>query len=276
MVTANPMLLALLLAVAPAHAGCPAAPSQLRADLDAAYASYVTDDQAWDAHVAEVEGDLGCLTGRVDSATAAQLHLVRALSAFLARDAAQMQRAFAGVLAAEPGFVLSTEVAPAGNDVRKAFEAARSAGPGGSQRVQSGVGVTLTVDGRPAAELPIERAALAQVTGASGSVQSWYLTGASLPDALVQAVEGPARSASTVKKEGHPSRTLLVSGLAVGLASGASLAVAAMDKGAFVASGSQGDADAIYNRNRAFGFTGYGLGIAAVGLGATAVIVGNW
>ena len=271
----------------PARAACPAAPVQFRADLDAAYATYAAFDiPTFSTRASAVGKDLFCLTGVLDAETAARLHLVEGLRAWLAKDPARMVASFRGLVAADPGFMLGADVAPTGSRVRTVLLDAVAAGAGAMRSLPVGPGVAVTVDGREAVDsVPAERAALVQVVSGGDAPRTWYLVGdlgsdAELPADLLAAAAGPDATADVTarpaSRRDHGSRTLLLGGLAAGFASGASLGFAHDSRSEFFDADQQGDADALYTRNQALGYAGYGLGVAAVGLGVTAVVVGKW
>ncbi len=291
----------------PAWAACPASPATLRAEMDSAYASYAAFDLAgFSVRAAEVDAELGCLNGALDPETAARAHLVAALRAWVAKDPVQMLSSFRGMVAADPAYTLSPDIAPQGSRVRTVYEEARTAGGGAIRPVAVGPGVALTVDGRRGLDaLPAERASVVQVAPQGGPVQSWYVTGEVFPSDLLATVAGPAPTVAgapaplpatltpdptpspettlptaamtaTAPRTRHPSRSLLVAGAATGIASATSLLLAANARDAYFENDLAADEPGQYAGNRAFGFVGYGLGVAAVGLGVTAVVVGKW
>ena len=268
-----------------ARAACPADAAQVRADVDAAYQAYLSFDiRGFTEGEAVVQADLGCVTEPLSPSTAARIHLNEALAAVLNSDSARMVSALRGLRAAEPNFVLSTEIAPSGSDLRTLFDAAAAFGAGPATPVTHN-GVMVTVDGHPESTgIPNERAALVQVRFPHTGLQTWYVDAGGPPADLLGAITAAQpddtvvsvqRRAPSAESRRHTSRSLLITGLATGLASGASLIAAASEKERFF-SASPEDAQAVYNANQALGFTGYGLGAAAVGLGLTAVIVGRW
>jgi hypothetical protein len=281
-----------------ARADCPADAAQVRADVDAAYEAYLAFDiPGFTAGEQVVRADLACVTEALSPDTAARIHRNEALAAVLDKDSARMVSALRGMRAADPDFVLSADVAPSGSDIRTLFDASAAFGTGTATPVTQ-PGVAVTVDGHPKqTSIPNERAALVQVRFMRSGLQTWYVDAGGLPADLLRAIIEPAedleaaeplaqagrsrvairepRDVPTAEYRGHSSRSLLITGLATGLASGASLIAAASEKERFF-SASPEDAQAVYNANQALGFTGYGLGVAAVGLGLTAVIVGRW
>lgn len=284
-------LLILVAAIPSALAACPASAAQLRADLDLAYSAYASFDmEAFMARAAVVPEETLCLSEVADAHLAAQLHLVIGLQAWVAKDAQAMLAAFRGLRAARPDFVLSPDVAPEGSRVRSVFDAAGEPYTAEPRAAAPGAEAWLVVDGREAQRgVPTGRTALVQARSDTGAARTWYVSGAALPDDLLAAIDAntpvasarepavsPSTAAATKSKRGHPSRTLLISGLAVAAASGAAIAAAAATQESFWATADESEANAYYAQNQVFGYGGYALGAAAVGLGATAVIVGRW
>lgn len=154
----------------PAWAACPASPAALRAEMDGAYASYAAFDlSGFSVRAVEVDAELGCLNGALDPETAARAHLVAALRAWVAKDPVQMLSSFRGMLAADPAYTLSPDIAPQGSRVRTVYEEARTAGGGAIRPVAVGPGVVLTVDGRRGLDaLPADRASVVQVAPPGG------------------------------------------------------------------------------------------------------------
>ncbi len=279
---------ALTLGLSVAEAACPASADAVREGADGAYAAYLDFEVAdFSARAQVLRGDVACLTEVVDPATATRIHLVEALAAWLQKDQKHVMASFRGVLAANPGFTLSADVAPTGSQVRSFFDAARAVGGGGWTPVVN-AGVSYTVDGRPsAAGIPSERAALVQVRSSTG-VRTWYLNGDGLPADLRVAITSdstakaplPAVSQPAVTEEEpktgrrrHPSRTLMIEGGVASTASVLLLTTAAVMKSSFSYSDRPRDA---YIANHTVGNTGYALGVVGIGLGITGIAIGKW
>ena len=267
-----------------ARAECPADVAHFRVHVDAAQAAYGGFDvPGFQQEAGELEAEVACLSGVPAPATIAQVHLIGALSALLDQDEPRMRASFLALRATDPAFMLSADLAPAGSQQRSVFEAAATS-PASKPRPITREGLQVWVDGKPNARaVPTRRAAVVQVRGPSGELQSWYLQGGKLPADLLEVVTAPQAepgSASIVEVEpaprtSRPSRSMLVTGAAVGVASGVALFAATNARDAFYTASPE-NAQAAYDTNRALGFTGYGLGAAALGLGVTAVVVGRW
>jgi hypothetical protein len=272
------MLVPLLAAAA--LAACPSSPEALSGELSSAYDAYLAFDTAGFRVLArQAHEDAACLDGVLEPIAASKLHLVEALHAWVDKDGAAMVASFRGLRSADPVYEPPADLAPAGSGLRQGFESAGAAGPGPEEAVEVGDGIRLLVDGRPTARLPTQRAALVQVERADAPLRSWYLRPGAAPDDIIGAVRpSPPAAASTARsgaRKSHPSRTLLISGLAVGVASGAALLAAQGTKDAYASNDDVGEEEPLFQWNQVLGYGGYGLGVVAVGLGATAVFVGR-
>ena len=284
------LLLSLL--VRSAHSACPVSSSQLGADLDAAYAAYAAFDlPTFTTRATVARDDLACVSEVLSPARSARVHLIEGLRAWVAKDPTAMTSSFRGLIASDPSFELPLDIAPNGSRVRTVFTDAQAAGSGATKDLTSGTGVSLRVDGAaPGHKIPVERAAVVQVSG-TAALQTWYLLGGDAPADLVAAVQGPPVQAPAVAsgtrildpapvaakhKSGHTSLALLLSGVGVGVASGVALGVAGGLQDGLPKQPTEDAANKAYGANHLFGYGGFGLGAVALGLGATAVIVGKW
>ncbi len=288
------MLTSLLLSVLipSARAACPVSSSQLGADLDAAYAAYAAFDlPTFSTRATAAHDELACVSEVLSPATSARVHLIEGLRAWVAKDPTAMTSSFRGLIASDPSFALPLDIAPNGSRVRTVFTDAQAAGTGATKDLTVGPGVSLRVDGAaPGHKIPVERAAVVQVSG-TAALKTWYLIGGDAPADLVAAVQGPPVQAPAVAsvsripasgpavpkpKSGHTSLALLLSGVGVGVASGVALGVAGGLYDGLPNQPTLDAANAAYGENHVFGYSGFGLGAVALGLGATAVIVGKW
>jgi hypothetical protein len=274
--------------MAPLHAraACPIGTADLRTDVEAASADYVAGrTSAFSVHVAAIDEEIDCLTELVDGETAARAHLVNGLHAALARDPAAATIHFRGAFAADPALEPSADVAAPGSLARSALDEAKALGDGETEPLEVGVDVVVAVDGATSASIPTERAALVQVLVPGSPYRTWALTGRGVPSALVEYARGPAPieplptsdSVATIEPESpRTSRALFAASVVSGVASLTSLGIAQGYKSGFDDIDDQDKAEAHYQINHVFAASGYALGVAAVGLAATAVIVGKW
>jgi hypothetical protein len=186
---------------------------------------------------------------------------------------------FRGAYAADPALEPGQDIAAPGSRVRDALDMAKTAGAGGTQPIALGDGVLLHVDGTGATQVPTERASIVQVT--STQLRTWSLAGSgSVPSDLIAVAQTSVPQNKSVQvpriEKQRPSRSLLVTGIATGVASAASLVVAQSYKSGYDDIEDESVANDHYTLNRAFGITGYALGATAVGFVGAAVIVGEW
>lgn len=325
------LLLALVLAVLPVRAACPADAAALRADVATATGAY--EDWAWadfDRSVATVRDDLGCLTEVVPGPDARAAHQLFALAGAREKDEARTVAAFRALLALEPSYEPDPVLAPQGSLLYRAWEQARASGAGSQQPLPMGAWF---VDGKPGAgELPTGRSAVVQLLDPSGHLLSWYLDGGELPSGLLErlpwiaapaplppgvssapepvvaeavsppvvtepasapfptapppavesegqpAVSLPAESLAIPERErgGHPSRTLLVSGLAAAVVGAGSIAAGEALENRMMDAEERPDAESLYRLGLASSFGGLALGLTGGGLVLGAVIKGSW
>jgi hypothetical protein len=286
------VLLVLLIAAPSSRAACPADTGTLRADVQVAAKAY--DDWAWeefDRALAAVRADLGCLTEVVPSSDVEPVYRLFALAGARQQDAGLAEAAFRGALVLEPGYEPDPALAPQGSLLRRAWDQARAAGPGAVQPLPAG---TWFVDGRPrSTELPTERVALVQFQG-SGAVLSWYLDGGALPPdlwarlapqipepaapvpALVAAPPADLPARPVPARGGHPSRALLISGLAAAAVGAGGLVVGESCQATMMAATEEAQAEKYYHYGLASTFGGWALAAAGGGLVVGAVVKGRW
>ena len=275
-----------IFASTPAVAACPVELAVLRSDLDAALAEYTAGRTAsFLTSVGTIDGEVVCLSEVIDPRTAAQVHLLGGLRAALTKDATLTLASFRGAYAADPTLDPGADVAAPGSRVRNALDQARTAGAGATQNVEVGEGVVLHVDGTaPWIGVPTERTAVVQITATGAPIRTWSLTGSGeVPLDLMAVAGATARPLPPTEQvvrlpadRKRPSRGLLATGIATGVASAASLVVAQSYKSGYQDVEDASVADDHYTLNRAFGLAGYGLGATAVGFVTAAVVVGKW
>jgi acyl carrier protein len=84
----------------------------LFADLDAAYAAYTAFDvSGFSAQAAAIDVEVSCLTQAIDAETVARLHLVEGLQAWIQKDPSAMLASFRGLVAVDPSFEPSADIA---------------------------------------------------------------------------------------------------------------------------------------------------------------------
>ncbi len=255
-----------------ALAACPVEPTALARDLDHASASYLDLDlDGFTGRFDAIRAELDCLTGTLDSAQAAKLHYAFALRAFLDRDQDRMLRAVRGVLAADPTFAPSPEVARPGNGLFIAFELAAHRREPITIPLPEGRWV---VDGQVAAtEVPIDGNAVVQRVDIE-PIATWYVDAPALPAGLAPAQSDPLPSIQARKRRSVP---LLLAGLGVGVASGAALGTAAVLKDRYYdEEDPPRNPERVRTWNQVTGVSGWALAAGAAGLGVGAVATWSW
>ncbi len=281
--------LLLFLKITPATAACPVSPPVLQQQVEAAHSAY----EAWDWDhfndlVDRVRTSTACLSSVPDSELVRDLHLLEALVAARRMDAVGSMYAFRGVISVDPSFRLGTELAPAGSIQSMSFDNAIAAEPAPTTSLPGGDWI---LDGESdTVLLPLERAVLLQRWPEGEPIGTLYLSGTDnqgeletwihLQTEVVQ-VE-PANAAARPRRRkapapGHPSWYLLAGAAGLAVLSGTCLTRAEALEGPFW--DNLDDIDAArrtFRTSRALAVTGEVAGVGAVGLGLTAVVVGNW
>jgi hypothetical protein len=277
--------------VGQARAACPANGEWVRNDTKTALDAYGSGDMmGFHQAVSAVAEDVGCLSEPIDAAQIEAVHLALGLKAIVNDEPAVAVAAFQAVYALHPDYQPDDRLAPLDSPARKALEEAKNKGPGAENKVPPiSSGYTWIVDGAESAEpmLPAERATLVLLHSPDGSiVQSKYLPQGGAPDELVGAASveiagvrmaGQTKDSETRSGEKATSRPLIYAAGGCAAVATISLVSAALLKQSYLhAPEEDGLKEGTLTANRVLGYTGYGFGIAAVGLGVTAVVVGRW
>lgn len=239
--------------------GCRSTRAELLVSLDGADAAWGVEEDSFRAAISRLETAIPCLVEPLVPAEAARVHRALGLSAWLARDTAGATAAFAAARAADPTYTFPEAMVPASNPVRRAYEGAPTEGPSTrlppprGQLLLDGVVTRLRVDDRPV---------VVQIVQHSDTTTLWVPAGAPVPT-------WPAR--------GKGLRVpLLIGAGAAAAGAGALYAVAADLRADPPVPTSEDDLQAIGARNHAMVYGAAGLGAAALGLGITAFVVGEW
>jgi len=283
------LTLTVLLAGA-AHADCPADSGTLLQDVDRAVEAY--EDWAWErfeSELATVQEDMGCLAEVISASAAARIHLLLALDAGRRQDAHGAETAFRGLLAVDPTFSLSTELAAPGSLLHRAFMAAKAAAPSDTRSMTERA---CFVDGTPGAtEVPTERTAIVQLLEPGEGFSSWCLMGGPFPPSLeTELLVEPATSVASVLSDGESSATA-GAGQAIGkrrsplllAAGGVALAAAAGGmvwsesiEGSMLEQTTESRARDQYQRGLTVSIASTGVGVVGGGLVLGAVFVREW
>jgi hypothetical protein len=243
------------------------------------------DAVALETAIAAADAALPCLAEPVGSEHLARWYRARAVHRFVSGDvdaAAELFRAARGL---QPAYPLDPDL---GAPIQEAY---RLAEPGAVARALPRPSEGwVVIDGRSLPSAPADRPFVVQWFGSDGALKATTLVppGAELPypaappsaQSVLPApvvIHLPPPPAPVVVEQGHPSRALAVSGLAAGLLSGAGIAVASTLKQHVLLSDEPIDPrDGIVTANRAVGYGAGVAGVAAIGLGVGAVVVGRW
>ncbi len=265
------ILLALIQA---ASAGCPADAAVLTADVDAGITAHAAQDwETFEASVAAVYADIGCLTELADVPQATRLHHLLALYFAHHGDEDNARDALRGALSLDGAFALEPAVVELEPVLEGAFAAAQKKGLGESQELPEGSWV---VDGRPDSErLPTERATLVQRHVEQADISSWYVFGGQIPPELLPQAERDELAGES--GGGLGSRPLLFGGLAGLAVAAGGLSWAELSwKATMDADMAEADAQARYQRAHGVSLGSAVVGVAGVGLVTGAVVIGRW
>ncbi len=252
--------------------------SQIAASLNAAESSYTGMDlPGFNETRDRVLGMLECLGEPLNKADAAAFHRVIALDGYLQSKPERTVAAYRTVLALQPGFALSSNIAMPGNPLHERFEEAARLGPGEMTALYPPAGTVLFVDSVMATERPSERPCILQLTAADGTILwTGYLNeGEANPDWTTLDLQlpedvGPLSGTKIVPT--GPNVPLLAS------AGGAALLAGGLYGVAYASSKKYDDPDnpdietpddlyALRRKTNAMVYTSAGLGALAVALG---------
>jgi hypothetical protein len=254
----------MLLLFAVARAACPGGPdtASFARNLVEAEGAYSAGDIAsFESSFLSAHATLPCMGGVVPRPVAATWHRVAALRALTRDDQAGAVGEFRAVLAIDPQWEISAEIAPPGNPNREAFDAARLAGPGGSLPARARARTSLMVDGEAATSIPADRPYLLQSVDPDGVVRGTWLqfAGTRLP---AEAEQPRSRSALALSAGAAAVGAAGLYGLAWSLRG--DFDDPATDYAAL---------DGLETGTNASVVGAVGLGAVALGLGAAAVVV---
>lgn len=258
--------------------------------LEAAVADTMTAFEAMDAAAltaarARAQATLACVVEPVPSATAAGVHRIEGITAFLARDAAASTRAFHAAASADPDFAFPVSLVPPGHPMHKIYTAAAAMVDGPIEPVQAPAGYALWVDGREAGTRPLDRPAVLQlVTDGRAAWTAYVPSGAPLPEwqvpALAPVVADPGPTGGPEDPSDEPPRSrsratvpLALAGAGALAASAATYAVAAGNRSRFDDPGTPyEDLEALQGRTNTWMSASIGTGLLGVGLGVTSAL----
>lgn len=238
--------------------------AELAVALEAAEAAWGIDESAFSAAVASADAVLPCVDGPVAPAVAARYHRVRALTAFVAHDSTNTQRAFAAAHAIEPAWRIPEAMAPAQNPLHAEFEAAILREGASETAPAPAGGARLYFDGTETRRRPAAWPTVFQMRERDGRVHgtAWVPPGEPLP-------------AYRAGGEGWRLPLLLGSAVAAGGA-GALYVLAVSADASYRASGSLAEADAARARVNGLAGGAVGVGACALATGGGAFLFARW
>lgn len=278
-----------------ALAACPAEPDDLARALEEAEAAWRRlDTPALRTAHDEARQMAGCLDTRVPRDLVARLHRTEGIRAFADKQPDRAAEAFAAARRIDPSWQFPPSMVPEGHPLLALYvrHDVRTTETTSCDPPASG---HLEFDGQYTRERPSNWPTLAMHLEDEGTVRrSAYLLPADpmfayelpapapvvAPPEPIAVVADPTptpspKPASKARPKG-PNTPLLVMTLVSGAAAGVSYALAATAREAYDDETDRGElAEARANTNR-FVYLSAGLGVAAVGFGATAVIAGKW
>lgn len=152
-----------------AWAECPSSPAAASETAERAAAAFAAmNGQEFDASIATLVTQVGCLSGPTSPHDAAVIHQALALAAFKAKDAQGTLTALQAMHASEATFSLAHELSPPGGPLDRRDREAQALAP--ASRVPHGAGSSVYVDGSLASDLPANRPSLVVVLDARGAV----------------------------------------------------------------------------------------------------------
>lgn len=250
-------------ALAAGPCAAPSALGDLRFALDRAEAAWGSSEAEFESAVGGLDGLILCLDAVVPPLDAARVHRVEGLAAFVRRDRASAELAFASARLLDPGFVFPEALIPAGNPVDTLYRAA--AAPGTAAPLPAPKkGWRMHLDGSPAAARPDGRALVAQVVDPAGRIvgNDWTLPDEPLP-------------AMPTWRDGLRGPLLAVAG-GLAAAGGGLWATSAFTKDDPATFEDPDALDVAVGRHAAMGGAAIGLGALGVGTAGAAMVVGRW
>ncbi len=177
------MFVALLASAFAADCPYPLPVSAVDAALAGMEATWGADMTAFAKGLDDARASLRCVATPLPPATAARFHRMEGLAAYVARDSDRTAKSFAAARALDPDYTFPTEMVPAQNPLRVAYDGS-VAGTATVVAPAPKPPYILWIDGTQTRALPETRAAVVQVQKGDGAVvdSSWVLPGQRLPD----------------------------------------------------------------------------------------------
>jgi len=248
-------------------------PDTLRGSIEDAEEAFVAmEEGAFDRAAAEARAMLGCQEEPLTPVLCAGVHRVMALEAFVGGDDDATVLSLSAMLATQPGYQLSDEIAPPGSPLRASLESARQFSTDDPFPLKPPAEGWLTVDGRRAMSAPSGRPFVFQrVTEDGKAAQTAYVPlGQPLPrydTADNVTLITPSGS------QGGSGTGLVVAGVATAVVGLGLYSTAFVTRGSYRGAVESGEEARIRSTHRVTNILTL-AGLATTGVGGTLVLVG--
>ncbi len=263
--------------VAVASASCPASSADVQTALEDAESAFGGMDLgAFRTATDRATEQVGCLREALPRSLAARLHRAEGLRAFVDNDVVRATAAFASARAIEPNYQFPEALVPAEHPVRDRYlqQDPLSGGEAAVPRPSDG---QIEIDGRPGAARPVSRPVVTQWIRADGSIPASAYLWPGEPIFDYTASAPGVATGPVVEKKPRTSIPLVIgAGVAAAAAGGTWLVSNAAYQSYYGDDVAPKDLDALRGRSNSLFFASVGTGVAALGLGVGAVVVGQW
>ncbi len=284
-------ILALLFAPSVAGAACTAGAGtqEVTAAVERAEGAFGNVDiEEFNAATDAMAALLPCVNEVIPRNTAASIHRMQGLRAFVDRDPERATQAFAAARTIEPAYRFPELLVPEGHPVLRDYDAIPIDAPVVVE-IPKPAGGYIQVDGRTAYERPTAWPVLVQIVSDEGAVRDTaYLRPSDpLPQYTVEEkVSRPVAAAGTDTVGGGPEPVPVTVGPSVPIAALGGVALITSGVMYLVANGASKayhdpstaytELDGLRSRTNSMQVASVGLAAAGAGIGVTAVVVGQW
>lgn len=270
-----------------AWAACdPVAPGEIEDAIRAAEQAFAAADVAgFEALSNRALALPSCVYGAVPRSTAAALHRLAGLRAFVRKEQSEAELAFAAARRLEPAYAFPTTLVPSGHKIRTWYDAIQPI-PDSVALLPEPAKGSLVVDGEASRERPAVLPAVVQLTGTGGKDRGGYFRPqddlfaykAKDPAPLPTSAAAPAPpTAAPARERKGPHLPLAVScAVAAVLTGGAGVLAARADQEYWDRSTPEGDLDGLRVEVNALSAAAIGFGAVAVGTGVASITLGRW
>jgi hypothetical protein len=265
-------MIALLMTAA--LADCPTKPErttlELTSSLEAAETSYQNADvDGFLAAAGSMDAVIPCIGEVIPRSLVARVHRTFGMRAFVSRNNEQASKAFSGARNIEPMFAFPPEMVPTQHPMAKLYAEADDTGT--TSPIERPAQGSFLFDGRRTLDRPYTRVSLLQQVEDDEVLGTWYLWPKDpMPDYAVWTPDTAKAS-----KGFGVSKVLLIGAGAAAVIAGGTYAAAGANRSTYLDAPVE-HKDALRSRTNALVVTSAGVGVVAAGLGATAVVMGQW